>query len=304
MADARGHSACCSAMGNPDHTRRISRQVVVAGTGVIVIAAMGTWLGLVRPGYDPSPDFAAVLGALTGCAGAVMSASLFYGAHRRERETARASQQRLAEAEQALEEALRGARHQVIVEAGGNLVIHDQATGGVRGEGQADSSDTADRGLSSTAPSTRLALPELWATTHARLDHYHSIATGQAHRSFRNAQVASGLGFVLLVAFVFVALNASTTAGSIVIGGLGAVSAALAGFVSRTFVRSQEASAAHLRSYFDQPLEMSRFLAAERLIADTELDETQRADVLAALVQSMVGGPHQPPQDLSNPCGQ
>ena len=219
---------------------------------------------------------------------------------RQEREGAQASQLRLNEAEQALEEALRGGPHQVIVEAGGNLVIHDKAASGAREAEEADSFGSTEATSPSELPSTRLALPELWATTHARLDHYHSIATGQAERSFRNAQVASGLGFALLVTFVFVALNASTMAGSIVAGGLGAVSAALAGYVSRTFVRSQEASASHLRSYFDQPLELSRFLAAERLISDANLSDSQRADVLTALVQAMVAGPPQPIQDPTN----
>ncbi|MGW1540890.1 TRADD-N-associated membrane domain-containing protein [Streptomyces sp. NPDC002309] len=136
-----------------------------------------------------------------------------------------------------------------------------------------------------------LALPELWSLTHTRLDAYHEIALAQAKRSFRNAQVAMGLGFALLLAFVFVALNASTTAGAVVAGGLGAVSAALAGYVSRTFVVSQTASAAHLRAYFDQPLEFARYLAAERIIMDCGLDQAQRTEVLTSLVQAMVAPP-------------
>ncbi|MFE7141262.1 hypothetical protein ACFVAG_26255 [Streptomyces sp. NPDC057644] len=139
-----------------------------------------------------------------------------------------------------------------------------------------------------------LPLAELWETTHARLNHYHEIATGQARTSFRNAQFAMGIGFVLLVAFVILSLNASTTAGTVVAGGLGAVSAALAGFVGRTFIRSQEAAAKHLRSYFDQPLELSRYLAAERLIADAEMDSEQRTAVLTSLVQAMVAPPVPP----------
>ncbi|MFC9132884.1 hypothetical protein ACFT4A_39440 [Streptomyces sp. NPDC057099] len=130
--------------------------------------------------------------------------------------------------------------------------------------------------------------------THTRLDLYHDIATGQARRSFRNAQVAMITGFLLLIVFVAVALQASTTAGSVVAGGLGAVSAALSGFVARTFVKSQETAAAHLRAYFDQPLEFSRYLAAERLIADSSLSDEQRAEVLAALVQAMVTPPAVP----------
>ncbi|WP_256986704.1 hypothetical protein [Streptomyces sp. SS07] len=101
-------------------------------------------------------------------------------------------------------------------------------------------------------------------------------------------------GFVLLVLFAGIALWASTTAVAIVAGGLGAVSAALAGYVAKTFIRSQEAAATHLRSYFDQPLELSRYLAAERLVADGDLTQEQRGEILSALVQAMVAGP-QPP---------
>ncbi|MEW2154859.1 hypothetical protein AB0950_06100 [Streptomyces sp. NPDC007189] len=122
--------------------------------------------------------------------------------------------------------------------------------------------------------------------THRRLDLYHEIALGQAARSFRNAQVAMVIGFLLLGGFVVVALHASTTAGSVVAGGLGAVAAALAGYVSRTFIRSQEAAAGRLRAYFHQPLEFSRYLAAERLVADAALGEERRAEVLGRLVEA------------------
>ncbi|MFI9777354.1 hypothetical protein ACIHCV_21975 [Streptomyces sp. NPDC051956] len=125
----------------------------------------------------------------------------------------------------------------------------------------------------SDAERARLTLSKLWAVTHARLDHCHGIALGQARKSFPNAQIAMALGFVLLVDFVVIAFQASSVVGSVVAGGLGAVSAALAGDVSRTFVRSQEVAVGHLRAYFDQPLEFSRFLAAERLVAESNLSD-------------------------------
>ncbi|MEV8546159.1 hypothetical protein [Streptomyces sp. NPDC051572] len=168
------------------------------------------------------------------------------------------SRARVREAERGLEEALRGS-------ASGDTATSDN--------GQA-----------------RLTLPELWALTHRRLDHYHGIALRQATQSFRNAQIAMGLGFTLLITFAVIALNASTTAGSVVAGGLGAVSAGLAGYVSRTFIRSQEAAAVHLRAYFDQPLAFSRYLAAERLMADAGLSDEKHAEILSALVQAMVVG--------------
>jgi hypothetical protein len=150
-----------------------------------------------------------------------------------------------------------------------------------------------------------LGLPDLWAVTHRRLDHYHGIALGQAERSFRNAQIAMVTGFLMLAGFVAVALNAGTATGSVVAGGLGAVSAALAGYVSRTFVRSQESAAGHLRAYFEQPLEFSRYLAAERLVADSNLSDEQRAEVVTALAQAMIAGPHSPaaPDTGNSPNG-
>lgn len=148
------------------------------------------------------------------------------------------------------------------------------------------------------AEQVRLTLSDLWSVTHRRLDHYHGIALGQAAKSFRNAQIAMVIGFVLLIAFAIAGLVVDTTAGSVVAGTLGIASAALAGYVSRTFVKSQESAAGHLRAYFDQPLEFSRYLAAERLIIDANLSEAQRADVLTALVQAMIAGPPVPPDSV------
>jgi hypothetical protein len=163
----------------------------------------------------------------------------------------------------------------------------------------------AQRNTASTPPEgdhSHLALANLWTVTRARLHQYHGIALGQAKKSFRNAQAAMLIGFALLVGFTALALKADTTAGSAAAAVLGSVSATLAGFVSRTFIRSQESAAAHLQRYFDQPLEFSRYLAAERLIADSKLSGEQRAEVLTALVRAMISGPPSdpPPADGKN----
>ncbi|MEU6737441.1 hypothetical protein ABZ929_30285 [Streptomyces physcomitrii] len=133
-----------------------------------------------------------------------------------------------------------------------------------------------------------LLLAALWEATHTRLRLYHETALKQANRSFRNAQLAMGTGFVLLVVFTVLAVKAPTSTASIVSGALGLTSAGLAGYVSRTFIRSQEIAAGHLRAFFSQPLEFSRYLAAERLIADAELTSEQRAGILGDLVRGMV----------------
>jgi hypothetical protein len=142
------------------------------------------------------------------------------------------------------------------------------------------------------ASSENLELGLLWEVTHERLDYYHEIATGQAKVSFRNAQIAMAVGFLFLVVFAVMALYAHSTTVSVVTGSLGAVGAAFAGYTSRTFVQSQQSSAAHLRSYFDQPLELSRYLAAERVISSMRnLSEEQRTQLARDLVQGIVSLP-------------
>ena len=221
---------------------------------------------------------------LSGTVFVTLLARIWSTISRAERDTVGESRRRLARAEGALAEALRDSPDPR------DLVL----TTGLVPPPDVERDSPPELPLPHAPPPTvdeekerqrALALPELWETTHARLGLYHDIATGQAKTSFRNAQVSMAAGFILLVLFVVLALNASTTAGAIVAGGLGAVSAALAGYVSRTFIRSQEAAATHLRSYFDQPLELSRYLAAERLISDGGLTQEQRSEVLSALVR-------------------
>lgn len=139
----------------------------------------------------------------------------------------------------------------------------------------------------------RLTLAALWDVTHGRMDLYHQIVTGQARNSFRAAQAAMGVGFVMLVIFAVVAVQAKTTTGAITTASLGAVGAAFAAYIGKTFIRSQESAASHLRAYFDQPLELSRYLAAERLLADAELTGEQRAAIVSSLVQSIATAGHE-----------
>jgi hypothetical protein len=131
-----------------------------------------------------------------------------------------------------------------------------------------------------------LELRALWEVTNRRLELYHRLATRHAKTSFYSAQAAMAIGFALLIVFAVLAARAPTTAASIVTGTLGTASAAFAGYIGRTFVRSQEASATHLRTYFDQPVELFRYLAAERLLEG--VDSAQRSAVVADLARVIV----------------
>jgi hypothetical protein len=262
--------------------RRITPTVFVA---FICFVAIGVVLSF----FDIDSDSAAY--NRTGLVGGIVTLLASYATWvSTDRSGARedASRQRVRDAERHFEEALRA--RQISPPQLDPLEGHVPPTEPIGRAEPVQGSRAAD-----------LALPELWAVTHTRLDHYHEIALGQARRSFRNAQVAMALGFSLLVAFVLVALNASTTTGAVVAGGLGAVSAALAGYVSRTFVLSQQAAASHLRAYFDQPLEFARYLAAERIVMDAGLGQAQRAEVLTMLVQSMVAHPQGMASDQGQP---
>jgi hypothetical protein len=134
-------------------------------------------------------------------------------------------------------------------------------------------------------------LGSVWAETQRRLDYYHKIATSQAERSFFHVQLAAGAGFFILAASIVAASIAREFAVAVPIALIGAGGGALSAFLGSTFMRSQENSAAQLREYFNQPLEFSRILAAERLIES--LPEAERSpaviSVLAALSTSLSG---------------
>lgn len=248
--------------------------------------------------YDIPPAVAAVMYYVAVTIQVWIWHLLYGGAAKRRLRAARRrvrieeSRQAVQRAEEDLEHNLRGGPA-VTVSGDGNRIhvlpqprtpAHDEPTG-ARRPGQAGDE----------AP--HLALAQLWAVTHRRLDLYHNIALEQSHKAFRNAQGAMAIGFVLLAACVVTAVTASTTAGAVAAGSLGAVAAGLAGYVARTFVRSQEAAAAHLRTYFDQPVEFSRYLAAERLVAETTLSAQQREELVAVLVRAMVAGPSGTPPE-------
>jgi hypothetical protein len=130
-----------------------------------------------------------------------------------------------------------------------------------------------------------LELSPLWVANHERLSLYHRIATQQAQRSFQRAQTAMIVGFSIVAISVPLALIARTAAGSLAAGILGAVAAALSGYISHTFIRSQESAAQHLKAYFLQPLEFSRYLVAERLL--NTLNDQQKADGILAIVRGI-----------------
>ncbi|MGM9386831.1 hypothetical protein [Streptomyces antibioticus] len=268
--------------------RRITQQV-------LLVVMLGSWiflaLSLATSDKRPAPVELLVTAGLGSLVAAMATLTLVR--QQRESPLLVETRARVREAEQDLEAALRSSGTDR-----GSIQVSDAITVDAPGGQTTATPPSARTDVRLDHQQARLTLSELWAVTHRRLDHYHGIALSQAKQSFLNAQIAMGIGFILLAGFATIAWQASTVAGSVVAGGLGAVSAALAGYVSRTFITSQEAAAGHLRAYFDQPLEFSRYLAAERLMADADLSEEHRAEILSLLVQAMIAGP-----SLQTPAG-
>jgi hypothetical protein len=150
-------------------------------------------------------------------------------------------------------------------------------------------------------PADALDLSVLWEVTNARLDDYHGIATGQARKSFTTAQCAIAAGFIILIGFAALSFRTHSTAASITIAALGGVAAGLAGYIGRTFIRSQETAARYLRAYFDQPLAFSRYLAAERLLSSQSDARTEERDaILRIIISAMVEGSDANSESSSN----
>ncbi|WP_433465715.1 TRADD-N-associated membrane domain-containing protein [Spirillospora sp. CA-128828] len=233
------------------------------------LSSSGQWVGVLG---------AALGGAATGVTfiATLVSSKLSRRAQREETKAREA----LDRAEQAWHLSL---AHEKPTEAA-NLKVESVNTGDIVMEGRVPLEKVRE------GTQVNLALPALWDVTHKRLDYYHKIATTHARQSFRNSQIAMGIGFALLIGFAALALNAETTTASIVSGGLGAAAAGFAGYISRTFVRSQESAASHLRAYFNQPLEFSRYLAAERLLESLNgVSDELRGKIVGDLIQGFVG---------------
>lgn len=135
-----------------------------------------------------------------------------------------------------------------------------------------------------------MVLAKLWASVNRRIDKYHDDAQNQGRQAFLAAMMSMWIGFALLIASGVAALVAPTATGVVVSGSLGAVSAAVSGYVARTFLRTHQETSFHLRNYFLHPVEMSRYLSAERAIGESGLDPESRAELMRILVHSMVTG--------------
>lgn len=129
----------------------------------------------------------------------------------------------------------------------------------------------------------------LWGATQKRLDLYHKIATTQSERSFLYGQIAAGIGFVVIIIAALIAGFSRSTGASIAAAVSGVAGGGLAAYIGKTFMKSQEAATAQLKAYFNQPLELSRYLEAERLLS--LVNEKQRGASVNSIITSITKSP-------------
>lgn len=157
---------------------------------------------------------------------------------------------------------------------------------------QAEKVRLADQGVHNEASPEFAAL---WRATQARLDYYHQIATSQSQRSFKYGQMAAVAGFAVVVMSAVAAALSSSTGAAIAAAITGVAGGGLGGYIGATFMRSQESATLQLRAYFDQPLELSRMLAAERLLDD--LDEAHRQESRQEIIRAILAADRAPSID-------
>jgi hypothetical protein len=145
-----------------------------------------------------------------------------------------------------------------------------------------------------SADGVGMSVSHLWTATEKRLEYYHTVVLAQARQSFRNAQVAMSIGFLVLTGAAVVALISTSSTKSAISAGLGVIGASSATYIGRTFIKSQDAAAVHLSKYFEHPRQLSAYLAAERLVE--KLSPESRDAAVAKLIDAILASP-----DLAQP---
>lgn len=140
--------------------------------------------------------------------------------------------------------------------------------------------------LADNSEDGQLDLPGLWAATQKRIDVYHGIATSQAQRSFRVAQIAAIAGFGAVLLLGVLATFATNGTAAIAAAVVGVAGAAMSGYIGATFMKAQAESSKQLRQFFLQPVEFSRMLGAERLINTLPIE--QRSAAVQDVVRTMM----------------
>jgi hypothetical protein len=96
-------------------------------------------------------------------------------------------------------------------------------------------------------------------------DQYHALTKAQAADSYKRAQFAMFLGFLVLVFGVVFSLASDEAIAKVTTASLTGLGALLSGFLGKTFLDTYRSALDQLNYYFQQPLVTSYLISAERL---------------------------------------
>jgi hypothetical protein len=150
-----------------------------------------------------------------------------------------------------------------------------------------DAATTLTAQALSEAPDDPTRLIAYWTSTQQRLDKFQNDARGQLRSAYLLSQAAAVLGFAVVLALGVTAAFTSTTANTVVVGGIAAVAAALSGYVSHTFQVTYDRALRQTMAYFEQPVVASQLLHGERLLTQfSDASGTARDEALLVLVRA------------------
>lgn len=132
-----------------------------------------------------------------------------------------------------------------------------------------------------TADDDLPSLSLLIETNRQEILRYHGQTRNQANLSFFAGMAAMGVGLLVLVAGGIAIFNTSNVTRIAAATALTAVGSGLSGFIGATFMRAHDRALAQLNFYFQQPVVVSYFLAAERLADGTP---ERKADILERII--------------------
>jgi hypothetical protein len=144
----------------------------------------------------------------------------------------------------------------------------------------------AEKRLPKAAPSTvsapSRADAETTATNDALIAAYHQLTTRQSASSFRNSQIAMGVGLAILVTGAIAVIRATDPTGRIILGALTGLGSTFSGYLGATFLRAHDRALQQVNYLFSQPL-VSHYLEYSRRVA-SELSSTDLRDNALSLV--------------------
>ena len=133
-----------------------------------------------------------------------------------------------------------------------------------------------------------LDLRSLWDINRTRLEGYHKLVSNYAASTRQMTLVTIANGFIFLLLASGAAALARSTPASVATAIVGSAGAVLASFIANAVLKNAETSSREVLTFFSHPIEVERYLSAERLLSEIPFE--QRAEALILIIRGLVGG--------------